>query len=171
MKDSYITTLSNIIINLETKYGLKKNNSDGTNYSNLSIMEVKAIVEKDLKTKTKEEIEEINELAGQDIILLAYLVNRIKFYNYVKLDYRYYPLMDSIALILLKYTKASTINREAIYSTSKLIILLDELDKKEVRLRTGLAYKYLRIFIILVMYRSYCNASVVADFIIRQLVR
>ena len=49
-----------------------------------------------------------------------------------------------------------------------IIKILDELDKKQVAVRVGLAYMFLRIFIVMVLHGNLCNASIVADFIINQ---
>lgn len=111
-----------------------------------------------------------NLQAGESLVLLSYVSMRMKYYNKKRLDYKDYPHMKRVAEILLKFTYGGTVTKEAILDLNQIIVIMTQIDDRFVVHKFGLGYRYLRIFIILVLYGNYPNAAVVADFIINQLV-
>lgn len=170
MADAYVTVLSRLILSMEKVYGLSKKNNSGIAYADTGIREIVSMIKNDLSTHSKDEILEMNKSVGKDVILLSYLCNRIRFFSYVKLNYKKYPALKEIATLLISFTKKSTIGAQERRSLNRIIVLLDEMDKKQPAVRVGLAYKYLRMFAIMVMYGNLCNASVLADFILNQFI-
>lgn len=170
MADTYITMLSKVVQSIESTYGLDTTDSKGQKISALGIAEVIEYVKQSISSMSKDDISRKNKAIAKDVILLSYLSQRIKYYDYVKLNFKKYPAIREVAKILLKFTSASRVSQDGKRQIGKLIKLLEELDKKQVKIRAGLAYKYLRIFIIMVLYGNLCNASVIADFIISQFV-
>lgn len=167
MNDQYIVALSKVLVSLEACYGLKGNGRDSRS---LSMLEVKAIIDNDLKSMSKDDIISRNEKATKDIILLSYLMQNMEFYNLAKLDFSHYVGLKECARILLRFTKNSTITTNDVKDVSRIMRMLDALEKKQANIKNGLAYRYLRMFVILVMNNSLCNASIVATLILKQFI-
>lgn len=170
MADTYITILSKIVLSMEASYGFHRKDSSGQAVADKDLKDVLEFVKEELKGSSKEEIAKRNKEVAKDVILLSYVTKRIRYYDYYKLNYKKYPAIKEVARVLLNFTTAKRNTTESRKQLNKIIRLLEELDKKEVTIRVGLAYKYLRIFIVMVLYGNLCNASIVADFIISQFV-
>lgn len=168
MNDAYISALSKIIISLESLYGLRDKNKNGVLIGDTGINDVMQYVEQGLATTNADRLNEKNTKASRDLILLAYLSGRMEYFGLTKLNYSHYPALKPVAEVLLEYTKAKNINGNSIHEIGKIIRLLQSIDENQVRLRIGLAYKYLRIFAILVVNKNLTGAYVVADLILSQ---
>lgn len=162
MRDNYLDSLERVIENIENIYI--------SDVKDKTIIDVKDYVTRMVKELSKSSIDQLNDLAGKEIVLLSYISDRINFYQYCKLDFREYPLLEKVAKTLIQYNKASTINGKNIKDISKIIYLLAKVEN-DIELRVGLAYRYLRIFIVLMIFGSFCNAAIVSDFVIRQMVK
>ena len=160
MADTYVTMLSRIVLSMESAYGLHNANANGEKIKDLPIKSVLDYVKQSIESSTQDDINRKNQDVAKDIILLSYLARRIKYYGYYKLNYKKYPAVKNIARVLLTADCRKQLNT--------IIKILDELDKKQVAVRVGLAYMFLRIFIVMVLHGNLCNASIVADFIINQ---
>ena len=77
-------------------------------------------------------------------------------------------MLREVAEILDKFQDKKNFNK-CVAQLNKIIQVLNALDTKSVKARSGLGYRYLRIFVVLVMYRSSCNAAIVASFILSQI--
>ena len=87
-----------------------------------------------------------------------------------RLDFSKYPGMRSAVRVLINFTKQKTVNMQTMRSLNKLIELLVIIENDYVQYRRGLAYRFIRLFIVLVLYGNFVNAAVVADFILNQLI-
>ena len=168
MNDAYISALSKIIISLESLYGLRDKNKNCVLIGDTGINDVMQCLEQGLATTNADSLNEKNTKASRDLILLAYLSGRMEYFGLTKLNYTHYPALKPVAEVLLAYTKAKNINGDSIHEIGKIIRLLQSVDENQVRLRIGLAYKYLRIFVILVVNKNLTGAYVVADLILSQ---
>lgn len=167
--DNYITVLKNIISDLEGIYGLTAQ-INGTNLSRFDIVDIVKHVKTDLKQKDSSEIYDKNVLAGKSLVLLSYVSSRMKFFHKKRLDFSVYPHLKVIGDTLIKFTNFKTVNSDNIKLVNKIIVVLSKIDKRYVQYRYGLGYRFLRIFIIMVLYGNYVNAAVVADFILNQFI-
>lgn len=167
--DSYITALSELIIKLESIYGMR-NEVNGKKIIDMPMTDIIAYFNKEIGSADKAKISKKNQDAGKTLVSLSYLSARMKFYNKKRLDYAKYLNMKTIANVLITFTKVSNLNSKTLRSINKVIELLVNIDKKFVAFRNGLAYRYLRIFVICVMHGNYANASIVADFILQQFI-
>lgn len=169
-KDSYIERLATIILASEEIYGLTATNGLGVPYSDLDVTEVVKLVGDGVVSLSKEEIYRRNVEVGKHMVLLAYLSTRLRFFGKVKLDYSVYPCMDVVANTLLSFTKKEMITQDILRELNKTVLVLSEVDYKFVNHRCGLGYRFLRLFLIMALYGSYCNASIIAVLILDQLI-
>lgn len=168
-KDGYIATLSNTIIKIENAYGMQKMRGS-TPIADLPIVDVITYFNKVITSCDKEELGSINVAAGREVVLLSYVTQRMVYYNKKRLDYSKYKNMRTITKVLFAFTKQKTTDKKTLRSVNKIITLLDEIDKRHVSYRNALSYRFLRIFVVMIMHGNYCNASVVADFILNQII-
>jgi predicted YcjX-like family ATPase len=168
-KDRYVVTLNKILDNLEEIYGLNAT-VNGDRLANLQIADVVAFYNNQINGFQKQDVSNLNAAAGKELILLSYLSQRMHYFNKKRIDFSHYPNMKIVSKILISFTKASSINEKSMRSINKIISLLVEIDKRHINLHNSLSYRYLRIFIILVMFGNFCNASVVADFLLNQII-
>lgn len=171
-RDSYIEQLAKIVQEAEIAYKLNNLKVNNANYLDADIGELMSIITDDIKSLSKQEIQNRNIKAGKAIALLPFISMRLRFYNKKRLDFSHYPAMDTVAKILLTFTRADAIQKDAnaIRDVNKIVQLLSEIDARFINFRGGLGYRYLRIFVILVYYGNYVNAACVADFILNQFV-
>lgn len=166
MADMYTSALSRILLSVEKVYGIDKMDPDG----GVNMLEIKAIVEQQLKTMSKEEIIDRNKKAGEQIIPLPFISMKMKYFGYIRLSYNKYPGLQQVVGVLLKFTNKSTVTLEAYKELNRIVILLNEIDKKQIQLKAHLAYRYLRMFVILLLNNNTYCASIFADLILNQLV-
>lgn len=167
--DTYVEKLKEVITNLENIYGLRETNTDGIPFVRTDIDEVLLETNKKVTVLSSTQRAERNAQAGRQSVLLHYLNHRLRFFNKIKLDFKEYPRTDEIAKILLQFLKKKTIGEDSIRDLNKIVIIMKSIDEKYVQYKMGLAYRYLRIFIVMVVHGNYCNAGIVADFILNQL--
>ena len=144
-KDRYRQKLGEIIGQLEMLYGLGEQNELGVAYVELDIETIMEYENQLIMGLSTEDKKVRNLDAGKSIVLISYIKDRLEFYGRRKLDYSEYPRADVIAQCLLRFNKL-------------------------VSHKFGLGYRYLRMFIVFALWGNYCNASVLAKFIINQLV-
>lgn len=168
--DSYLASLSSIVSEVESAYGLQSGNSSNVKYADLEIKDLINVLNNRVSTLGKVEITNMNTNAGNAIVLLAYVSARLDYFGKKRLDYSKYPGMKCVVDILLNFTKPDRINESVLRSVNSIVELLAEIDERYMNYRGGLGYRYLRSFVILVLFGNYFNAAVVASFILSQLV-
>lgn len=166
MADVYNTSLSEILHRLESIYSIDK--LDPKN--NLEMFALKNKLQEKIKGMSKEEAASLNKKAGEEIVLLSYISSKLKYYGYVKLSYHQYPALDVVIPTLIKFTKIDSVNRESFKELKSIIVLLNEIDKTQIALRKHLAYRYMRLFLVLVLHKNLHGAAVIADLILNQMV-
>lgn len=163
--DTYVDALNGIAEIVENIYGITNSNIVGNN----DIACVISGMDKLIMSMDASEMARKNEEVGRQIVLLAYVSERLSYFESVRLDFSMFPVMDEVVNILRSFTDKKNFNR-CVRQVNKLIKVLEEVDATSVKARYGLGYRYLRIFIVLVMYRSSCNAAIVSKFIARQVI-
>lgn len=169
-KDRYRQKLGEIIGQLEMLYGLGEQNELGVAYVELDIETIMEYENQLIMGLSTEDKKVRNLDAGKSIVLISYIKDRLEFYGRRKLDYSEYPRADVIAQCLLRFTEKDTISGDALNNLNMVVYILQEIDNKLVSHKFGLGYRYLRMFIVFALWGNYCNASVLAKFIINQLV-
>lgn len=168
--DDYIVSLAEIIQRVENAYALTEATPSGVKYLDLDIADIIKYVSANCTSLNRELITKRNIDAGRSIAILPYVSARLTFFDKKRLDFSHYPGMQKVAGVLLDFTSASRITEGSLASVNKIVEVLSAIDAKHVNYRGGLGYRYLRIFTIMVLYGNFCNAAVVADFLLKQFV-
>lgn len=169
-KDSYVQKLGEIVWELEQLYGLAETNDLGVQYVELEIGDVINYENSLIMSSSADAKKGRNFDAGKYTVLVAYINDRLNFYGKKKLNYSDYPRMDVVAQCLWRFLQKNTIDAQALNSLNKVIYVLQEVDSRFVQHKFGLGYRFLRMFIVFAMWGNYCNAGVLARFIIDQLI-
>lgn len=169
-RDSYFNKLKEIADSLETVYELDKTNQLDVCYAKLDIKTVVNYASQCASTLSKEQLYERNSESGKYVVLLTYVIMRLEFYQKYELSYENYPYVDTIAEILLKFTRIDLLTREAMQDLNKIVAILKEIDSKFVKFRFSLSYRYLRLFIVMILHKNYWNASVIAKLLLAQMI-
>lgn len=169
-RDSYLVTLSNIVTDVEKAFQLQSDNDNSIKYSDLDIVELVNVLNMRVTTLDKEEIASMNEQAARSLVLLSYTRDRLDYFGKKRLDFSKYPGMLKVSEVLIKFTKAKTVNENSLRDVNMIIELLSEIDNRYMNYRGGLGYRYLRAFVILVIFGNFFNAAIVARFILYQFI-
>lgn len=167
-RDSYFVKLEEILQSVEQIYGLNEVNELNLAVNKLDITDILSITQQNVKNKKSEEIYKMNEEVGKQIILLSFLMQRLQFFKKLELSFSNYPLMSEIIEILSLFLSHDTISEDAIRKLNRIVAIIETIDKKYIKFRFALGYRYVRIFIIMILYKNYINASIVASLIISQ---
>lgn len=161
--DSYGKELTEIAQAIEKTYGISDAMKDASDIVSIINGVNDVVLSLDAK-----ELAARNEEVGKSVVLISYLSCRLIYFESVRLDYGNFPMLCEVAEILDKFQDKKNFNK-CVAQLNKIIQVLSALDTKSVKARSGLGYRYLRIFVVLVMYRSSCNAAIVASFILSQI--
>lgn len=162
-KDSYTSYLIKIVSELERIYEVPVSGLENDIKSVIKVMDQNAV------SAPSSVISEKNTEAGKQIVLLAYITARMSYFESVRLDFSMFPAMQEVADILNLYRDRKNFNRCARRMNEILKVLADA-DMHSAKARQGLGYRFLRMFVILVMYRNSCNASIVATMLLEQMI-
>lgn len=168
-KDSYVQKFGEIIVELEKLYGLEETNELGVRYLELDIDSVMSYENNLVMAASVEDKKRKNSEAGKYVVLIAYMKDRLEFYGKKKLNYSDYPRIDTVAECLLNFVDKETVSSQALNNLNKVIFVLQGVDKRFVQHKFGLGYRFIRLFLIMVLWENYCNASILARFIIDQI--
>lgn len=168
-KDSYLAKLDKLLGSMEDLVGLNELMPSGERLTNANISDVIQFINAKVKTLSKEEISSVNISVGKNTVLISYISGRLTFYRKLRLDYSVYPCMDVVANVLLEFRLKSNITQESLRNLNKIVCILSEIDTHYLNYRFSLSYRFLRIFLIMIVYGNYCNASIIASFILEQL--
>ena len=158
--DSYTNLLTTAIGSLEEIYGV-------LSVKETDIVSVVKGIDNIIMNSDAEDIAVRNAEAGKQIVMVSYVFFRLGYFESVRLFYDLFPAMDRVLEILDLFRDKRKFNK-SVRQLNQIIGVLAEVDSTSSKGRWGLGYRYLRIFVILVMYKSSCNASVIANFIIQQ---
>jgi hypothetical protein len=168
--DYYIKWLTDIIDELERIFGLSVT-LEGNKISELGMVEIADYVQKEISTKGRSIIEERNVASFNTIGFLAHLSMRMDFYGHMRLDLRNFPMKDKALVCLRSFTIEQKLTPKVKDSANIIATILDRIDKKHLDLRYSLGYRYLRIFIVLLLHSGYAHLSIVSKCLISQIER
>lgn len=162
--DNNTVLLNEIVSKLEDVYGItecmKESNDAKT---------VITAMNKKIATLPKSEVAKCNQLVGDQFILLAYLCFRMDFYKTSILDFKPFSSVDKLFDTLDLFADKDSFTKENLAQMNWIVNNLAKADTESTNTRMGLAYRYLRAFIIVVLYNNTCNASVIANVLIQQI--
>ena len=160
-QDVYTKALSTILNDLENVYGLKTVDKTGTRkLCDLDVEECLLQLQDSITHSTK---------ALKSIVHLSYISHRMKFYKKIRLDYSKYPNMGQVSEILLIFTSKIT-KSEELKKINSIIVILSQIDAKTAKMRNAMGYRFLRIFVVILLNGNISHASVIADFILNQFI-
>ena len=79
------------------------------------------------------------------------------------------PCLYDVASVLFKFTAKKSITSDTFTDLDKCIMVLEDMEKTKGNVNT-LSYRLLRIFVLCVCYGLLCNAGIVADFALSQMI-
>lgn len=164
--DSYISAFSSSIKRLEECYGLRGDSKLHT----LKMAQFKPRFEQLLDGLSTEDLKQRNQSASTQFAIISYMDFRLKFYGITRLNFTRYKRINEIVRILLPFCNASRISMQNKLAVGELCLMLSEFDEEDATVMQTLSYMYLRIFIVLVLCENYCDASIIADLLLSQLV-
>lgn len=168
--DKYVKELTQLVSGLEEDCGLCLKAGDGLEYYKMDMVDVMNYCANQIDISPTDAVKELNRRIGRKMVLLSYVSSRLTFFGKKRLDYSAYPCMTEVAKALLAFTSKASLNVDALQRLDNVLIVMDELDRKDKEIRKSLGYRYLRLFLVLALYGSYCNASIVASFILEQFI-
>ena len=169
-QDVYTKALSTILNDLENVYGLKTVDKTCTRkLCDLDVEECLLQLQDSITHSTKAIRSEKDRKALKSIVHLSYISHRMKFYKKIRLDYSKYPNMGQVSEILLIFTSKIT-KSEELKKINSIIVILSQIDAKTAKMRNAMGYRFLRIFVVILLNGNISHASVIADFILNQFI-
>lgn len=173
VKDSYLKNLGSIITAIEVSVGLNKLHGS-VPLSRAPLSTVLSVVQPEvqkLKSTSAEAYHKIINDINESLIILNYTSSRMQYFKQVSLDFRMYPKIDTVANVLITFATKTQITTDDLKSLNSLATILEYTEKRAARCHSSLSYRYLRIFMILVLYSkgSYFLPSIVAHFLLTQM--
>lgn len=169
--DQYLKILNEVCENLEKVYGVSLVSETEKALLDENIEVVLEEVNQQIKEIGDRGVTQRNSEAFDHLSLLAHIMYRIEFFDYRKISFHEYPHIDRLEEALKRFSNRNTMNKETIKYVNLIVSLLNLIDRKHVNLRFELPYRLLRVFTILVLYSNYAEASILANFLLRQLRR
>ena len=166
--DKYGDHLLKLLFKIEEAYCINRILDNGLDVSKLGIIEFSKVITSDVKSLNKKEITSRNVKTGGLMASVSYINQILKFKNLKKLDYTVYIGMDKLVGTLEKFLYKETSTKRALLEINALMNLLKQREAKHVNCNLTLAYRYLRIFYVLIAYDNRIDASIVADLILTQ---
>ena len=166
MNDFYISTFSVRIKRLEECYGLRSS----AQFCQLKMSEFKPQFEAFANGLSKEDLKQRNQTASADMAIIAYMNARLKFYGQIRLNYTKFKRINEIVRILIPFCNSNGLTVQDKLRIGELCLILSEIDEENPAIMNSLAYMYLRMLVVLVLCENYCDASIIADLVLSQLV-
>lgn len=165
-EDFYVKNLNVILNDLESVYGLKTvDTSFGKPLCNLGIKDCLTQYQKIRKTDSRF----YNEEALRSVAHLSYLSARMRYYGKIRLDFSRYPKMGKVADTLIVFTTRCNDAAE-LKKVNGVVVVLAEVDQKMAKAKFASGYRFLRLFVIMLLNGNATHASIVADFILNQFI-
>lgn len=168
--DKYLVELSQIADEVEKLCGLQLVSDAGIPVQELDMDDVVVFCDKNSAQLPQQAMNDLNVNVGRQVVKISYICARLRYYGKKKLDFSDIPCMSDVAKILLGFTEKKNLREQSLVGLNKLVLVLSEVDRKDRVLKNALSYRYLRIFLVLMVYGCNCNAGVIANFIIEQLI-
>lgn len=168
--DKYLVEMNKIATDIEGLCGLSLRTDEGVLVGDMNMDDVIAYCAENSSKLPPNALKDLNVSIGRKVVLLSYISCRLHFFGKKKLDFSAIPCMKEIASLLIRFTEKRNLSDDLLSHLNKAVVILAEVDNKDRTAKKTLSYRYLRIFLLLVIYGSNCNAGVVAVFILEQLI-
>lgn len=159
-----------ILSSLEAVYGLLET-VDGKDVGDRDIKDIITMVNQGVSNAEVADLEEINLGAFTHISLLVHVSARARYYDRLLLDFSEYAITQELISSLDVYTRRVKLNSTTKAYANNIAKLLHMIDKKSLQLRFGNEYRYLRIFIIMILHGNFVEGGSVAEFLLAQIER
>ena len=168
--DKYIVELNKVATSIEELCGLALKTDDGITVGDMNADDVVAYCSENYAKLPPNAVKDLKVGIGRKVVLLAYMSCRLHFFGKKKLDYSAFPCMKEVASLLLQFTEVKNLSDDILPALNRAVMILADIDSKDKTVKKTLSYRYLRIFLLLVVYGSNSNAGIVASFILEQLI-
>jgi hypothetical protein len=168
--DHYTKWLTEAVDALEKIYGLDLV-VDGKKLVDMDIMQVAEHTFTCLEGKGKSFIEEKNVIAFNMIGFIAHLSARMEFYSHAKIEFRNFPMLGEVSEAMHFFLYEDRLDASTRDNGDIIATVLDRIDKKHLDLRYSLGYRYLRLFVLVLLYSGYTHLSILSRFLISQIER
>ena len=165
----YSIELNRIFCDLENLFCLNEAAKSGQPYKIGSIDEELDFSLKEADSLPQAAIKDLNVSVSKKAVLLAYTNSRMKFFDKKEVDFSNMPCLYDVASVLFKFTAKKSITSDTFTDLDKCIMVLEDMEKTKGNVNT-LSYRLLRIFVLCVCYGLLCNAGIVADFALSQMI-
>lgn len=169
MDDELTRQLSTIVLSLENVFGLNEENAIGLKISQADIN----VALEHARAKYSRLSDAARSSFSKKIIRLLdslYKVTAICIFKGVKrLNYADYANLEAMRDTLMMYTVETNITQKTISYCNIIAEILSDIDETKPNYKNSLSYKYLRMFVFLVIVGNYVAASCVATFILTQI--
>ena len=170
MADKYLMELDRVVSETEKILGLCICRDDGVAYRDAGIDDVINFCAKERDRLPSESVRALNASVGRKVVTLSYINSRLKFFDKKKISVADFPCMRELADVVLLFVKKKSINDDALVKMDKCIIIMQAFEEKQTDAMSDLTYRLIRLFVVLVLYGMMCNASVVADLLLSQVI-
>lgn len=167
--DKYLVELEKIATAMEEVCGLGIER-DGVPVRQLRAEDVMQFCNDNNAKLPRQALKDLNVSVSRQAVKLAYTTSRMHYFNRKKLDFSNIPCLMEIAQTLMFFTQKQELTKEQLVQLDKIIMILSEIDQKDKEQKSTLVYRYLRLFLLLIIYGCYCNAGIVADLLLRQMI-
>lgn len=167
----YSAELIRIISDIEELFCLNSNIVSGTPLVQQSIDEVLDFSLQEAQSLPAEALKALNVSVSRKVVLLSYTNARMKFFGKKEIDFSNMPCLYEVATVLLQYTSKKSITQDALDSIDKCVLVLESMESHGSScVKDTISYRILRVFILCVLYGLLCNAGILADLIISQMI-
>lgn len=169
MDDKLTKQLGNIIIAMENEIGLNITNTVGLAYSQADIGPVVNYMRNHVsRLSAVERSSMVSQLLN--IVDPLYKITSIGIFKSIRrLDYSDYASMEAVRDVLFVYTIETNISQRSVAECNVVAEVLHDIDNTRPNFKNSLSYKYLRMFVLLVLTSNYVPASCIATFILTQI--
>ena len=167
--DKYLVELDKIASSIEEACGLNLVGDQGIPIHNLQIDDVVQFCDNNSRLP-KQALKDLNVTISRQIVKLAYANARMNYFKKKKLDFSMIPCLSVVADALMCFTVKSVISNEQLIYVDKVIVILTEVVAKDKTAKNMLSYRFIRIFILLIIYGCNCSAGILADFLLHQMI-
>lgn len=120
-------------------------------------------------TSTDSDVRGTHLSCGEYLTSLCYLDSLCNYHRVSVLDFSKHRHLDTLANLLIPFTKKTDINKSSVETIDSIILYLALLEKQSISVINSMSYRYVRLFISLVGKSDYAHSSLVANFILNQL--
>lgn len=170
MRDDYTLVLEESCKGLERTYNLLRKENE-REVLDLPIKAFIKSINKELEGLSPDEVQQRTFDAFNHMTILAHMMARMDFFEYLRVDFRGFPNQGELEKALLSFVSRDQISPKSRKRVNDVVEALEVVDKKFVDMRFELPYRMLRIFIVMTLYSDYVECGVLASFLVKQLKR